>query len=157
MKKEQVIKKLKKGSGIITVLCLAAVVFDLCLLIAHGKNIAAYGSGWEQPMLYSKYRECITFGINSVIMLIAAVLFFRIAKNGMPFTAGNIRLVRIIGVLFLLNAAIPSVAAAGISNGDFGYASIINPLALVEGLLFLFISYIIRYGAMLQQESDETL
>ena len=70
-------------------------------------------------------------------------MFLRISKEGMPFSAGNIRIVRIIGILFLVNAVIPSVVTGAVITPF----SIPNYTALIEGLLFLFIAHIIRYGA----------
>lgn len=106
---------------------------------------------------YAAIRQLISSGILTVIMILAALMFFRIFKDGIPFTAKNFRTVRIIGILFLVNAVIPSVSAAGLLGTFRGLGGIVNPSALVEGLLFLFIAHMVRYGAMLQQESDETL
>ena len=156
MKKEQVIEKLKKGSKWITVICILGVLFNL-LLVGIGfyrhRNIDA-----DFITLYYIYRQIISSGISAVILAVASAMFARIAKVGLPFTKKNIRSTRIIGVLFLLNAAIPSVAALGVGLSEpVAYTSLVSPPALVEGLLFLFIAHVIRYGAMLQQESDETL
>lgn len=152
MSKDQIIQKLKKGSKWIVVICILAILFNLaCIfrMFGHVRNIADP----DPVMTYVLIREFITLGINIVIMALAAWMFLRISKEGMPFSAGNIRIVRIIGILFLVNAVIPSVVTGAVITPF----SIPNYTALIEGLLFLFIAHIIRYGAMLQQESDETL
>lgn len=152
MSKDQIIQKLKKGSKWIAAICILAILFNLlCIfrMLGHVRNIADP----DPVMTYVLIREFITLGINTVIMTLAAWMFLRISKDGMPFSAGNIWIVRIIGILFLVNAAIPSAVTGEVITP----LCIPNYTALIEGLLFLFIAHIIRYGAMLQQESDETL
>ena len=155
MTKNTAIEKLKSGSLGIAVLCLIAAGCNAAFAVA--RLITAAHDILDTINRYMIYRSCISFVISVVIMVIAAFMFFRISKDGIPFTAKNVRSVRIIGILFLLNAVIPSVTAAGFIGTAKGVGGLVNPSALVEGLLFLFIAHIIRYGAMLQQESDETL
>ncbi len=150
--KPEIIEKLKKGSKWIFVICILAILFNLaCIfrMICHIRSI----DDPDPVTTYTIIREFITIGINLVIMTLAARMFLKISKDGMPFSAGNTWSVRIIGILFLVNAAIPSV----VTGATITSFSIPNYTALIEGLLFLFITHIIRYGAMLQQESDETL
>ncbi len=152
MSKEQIIKKLKKGSKWIFIICILAVLFNLACgfrIFGHVRSI----TDPDPVTTYTIIREFITLGINIVIMTMAAWMFLKITKDGIPFAAGNIWIVRIIGILFLVNAVIPSVVIGAVITPF----SVPNYSALLEGLLFLFIAHIIRYGAMLQQESDETL
>ena len=152
MSKEQIIVKLKKGSLWICIVCGLAVLFNLsvCVMLFFRYRSLVVTDAVTQ---YTVIREYVTYGLSAVIMLLAALLFFRVAKSGIPFTAKNVRTVRIIGILFLLNAVIPTVIIGGVITP----LSVTNYSSLIEGLLFLFIAHFIRYGAMLQQESDETL
>ena len=153
--KPEIMEKLKEGSlGIAVICCIAA------LLTLGISALRLYNAALNETDLIQRYTICrvmISGVLGAAIMAAAAVMFFRIAKDGIPFTAKNVRTVRIIGILFLVNAVIPSVTAAGFIGTANGVGGIVNPSALAEGLLFLFIAHIIRYGAMLQQESDETL
>lgn len=153
--KPEIMAKLKEGSlGIAVICCIAAL---LTLVISA---LRLFNTALNETDLIQRYTVCRGFVsdiLTAAIMTAAAVMFFRIAKDGIPFTAKNVRTVRIIGILFLVNAVIPSVTAAGFIGTANGVGGIVNPSALAEGLLFLFIAHIIRYGAMLQQESDETL
>ena len=157
MSKNTAIEKLKSGSPGIGVLCLIVSAVNLMIILANSVRSGLFTMQGFTIERYSAIRQLISSGFLTVIMLLAALMFFRIAKDGMPFTAKNSRTVRTIGILFLVNAVIPSVSAAGIIGTFKGVGGLVNPSALIEGLLFLFIAHIIRYGAMLQQESDETL
>ena len=152
MNKDVIMDKLKKGSLWIGIVCVLAVLFNLtaCVILFFRYRAPDVTDTVTQ---YTFLREIVTYGLSAVIMLLAAMLFFRVAKDSMPFTAKNVRTVRIIGILFLLNAVIPTVVIGGMITPF----SVTNYSSLIEGLLFLFIAHIIRYGAMLQQESDETL
>ena len=153
MNKDGMMDKLKKGSKWIGIVCVLAVLFNLTacgILLFRYRRLSELPDAVAQ---YSVIREYVTYGLSAVIMLLAALLFFRVAKSGIPFTAKNVRTVRIIGVLFLLNAVIPTIVIGGVITPF----SVTNYTSLLEGLLFLFIAHFIRYGAMLQQESDETL
>lgn len=152
--KNLLIEKLRKGSFIIAWVCTAAV---LCNLLGAGYTLAHLSQYIGEMTRYAVIRSCISEGILAVIMTVAAVMFFRIARDGRPFRSGSVRAVRLIAILFLVNALIPSVASEALTNGAPAPLAMVNPSAFIEGLLFLFISYMIRYGAMLQQESDETL
>ena len=157
MSKNTAIEKLKSGSVGIGVLCIIVALFNLMIILANSVRGGLFTSNVFTVERYAAIRQLISSGILTVIMILAALMFFRIFKDGIPFTAKNFRTVRIIGILFLVNAVIPSVSAAGLLGTFSGIGGIVNPSALVEGLLFLFIAHMVRYGAMLQQESDETL
>ena len=152
MNKEALTGKLKKGSLWICIVCVLAVLFNVTAvtILCIRYRLADLP---DPVSRYSVIREYITYGIGAVIMLLAALLFFRIAMSGIPFSAKNVRTVRIIGILFLLNAVIPSVIIGGVITPFYTA----NYTSLIEGLLLLFITHVIRYGAVLQQESDETL
>ncbi len=156
MSKNTAIEKLKSGSVAITVICWLAVPFNLIIGFLQFCD-AQHLDIETQLNKYMVYRSSLNNLFGAVIMAVAALLFARIAKDGMPFTQKYFRSVRTIGILFLVNAVIPSVSAAGIIGTFKGVGGLVNPSALMEGMLFLFLAHIIRYGAMLQQESDETL
>ena len=125
MNKDQIIEKLKKGSLWISVVCVLAVLFNLAALMLYSFRIRSLGIT-DAAMRYTVIREYVTYGLSAVIMLLAALMFFRIARDGMPFTAKNVRTVRIIGILFLLNAVIPTVVIGGV----------ITPFSMTKVLLF---------------------
>jgi hypothetical protein len=164
MGKEQLITKLKKGSMCITAFCLLAMLCNLAaaiippLLTEHNRTyVGNIKIAVDMLTKISLCRRSVSSFILAAVMLLAALMFFRIAKDGMPFSMKNAKTVRIISYLFLLNVIAPSAAVYAICRSGPDTVAASNLSALMEGLLFLFIAHIIRYGAMLQQESDETL
>ena len=160
----KIIENLQKGSKWIGVFCLLAVLFNLAaavwpLIETENRRliIGDFKIGVDMLTKIALCRCCISSGIIAVIMLLAAVMFFRIAKDGMPFQAKHVRMVRIISILFLLNAVVPLAAVYCISGSLRDALAALRVTPVMEGLLFLFVARIIRYGAMLQEESDETL
>ena len=107
--------------------------------------------------------------ITSAIALI--ILLARIRKNESPFREENGKLLQFIAIL---NLIIPFVrdAAAIIrdkldaikyrTHSTFNYSVLFTPMAfnywpIVDAVLLFFLAWVIRYGAVLQQQSDETL
>jgi len=155
-RKTTVIDKMKSGSRIICGLCIIVVLFNLFCTATFFISQAKYAH--DTMTTFAVMRNCISYGISAVIMVMAAIMFFRISKDGVPFNDKNVKTVRNIGILILINAILPTTTAAAISGAEMTVmGSLLNPTAFAEGLLFIFTSRIIRYGAMLQQESDETL
>ena len=160
--KKTIFEMLKRSSRIIAALCCIAVPVALIAALLSLQEISAMNQSRSNapdlPLYYittfRKFISCVTL---AAVMAISARIFFRIAKDGLPFTQRNARAVHIIALILLADAVIPAVAAGCITGTFLGTGGIVSPYALITGLLFLFIAHIIRYGAMLQQESDETL
>lgn len=106
--------------------------------------------------------------LGSLILLI--LLFNGLRKNGLPFTERNRKLVRNIGIIQGFQALLPPVfrLIQNLPNKEyldarsnlimtFFHPSNLNYFTLNISVLLLFLSWILRYGAELQQESDETL
>ena len=160
MNKEQIMAKLKKGSMLTAVICAVSSLADL----VSATYIFRCGFSEMQPgTRYQVAEICTALLFIAAIVAAAALLFYRIAKNGIPFTQQNARTVCIIGILFLLRSILPPAAGWLASDTEtfrysvrlLNYGNCIRPI--FEGLLCLLIAYIMHYGAMLQQESDETL
>ena len=158
-KKNTLQNRLKSGSMVITVVCALAMLFNLGVGIVTLVEYNKYGH--DALTRFAFIRNSLASIIGAVIMGLAALMFLRISRNGIPFTDKNVRTVRVIAVLIIVNSFFPVIVSAAASGTDMGnvmvLGSMLSPTALAEGLLFLFTAYIIRYGTMLQQESDETL
>ena len=153
MIKSTVEEKIKESSIAIMVMSVIASLFSAATGI-YGilTNLGTSSDSFSEKMLLKNYVSNL---IAAVILIVAAVIFFSIFKSGRPFTRGNIRAVRVIAFLFLLNAVIPSVIV-GTALGFVG-TSIIGAGSLFNAMLFFFFAEIMRYGNLLQIESDETL
>ncbi|MBR3420414.1 MAG: DUF2975 domain-containing protein [Oscillospiraceae bacterium] len=157
--KTAIIAWLKKCSIAVCVLCAISAFFNL-----KGGLQMLFMTGNAEPgaYIFEIFRKGITCLLLTVIMGMGAVMFFRISKEDSPFRDRNVRTVHIIGVLFLVTAFVPAPAAFVISTLTGAGPSAIEALLInlptaAIGLLMLFIGQILHYGAMLQQESDETL
>ena len=84
------------------------------------------------------------------------VVFYRIFRSGRPFTNGNITAVRVIAALSLIGSIITALIrhSTGMSFISALFSSIFSVFGAV---VFLFFAEIMRYGKLLQIESDETL
>ncbi len=153
MIKSTVEEKIKESSIAIMVISVIASLFSGAAGIYGLLNeVGAAADAFSKKMMLKSYISDITV---SVILIIAAAVFFRIFRSGRPFTKGNIKLVRLIALMFLINAVLPSVIM-GTALG-FAKTSIIGAGSLFNAMLFFFFAEIMRYGNLLQTESDETL
>ena len=149
------IEKIRKGGMVIGIVCVITSLFYLLHALSPIIQKTSYlgNPGGLSAMI----RISVTGWISFVIMLCAAAIFFRISRSGKPFANGNILIMRLIGVMFLMNGVAPAIAAAASMKNPFIFFSMVNPSGFVEGMLFLFVAQAMNYGAILQTESDETL
>lgn len=154
--KNETIAKIKKGSMIIGVLCLITAVFYALLAFTPlGFGSAANNADRLQRAAIVRVRT--EFALNFSTMLCAAAVFYRIHRHGRPFSRGNIMIVRTMGGLTIANSILPVFLYSVMLNDAKSFVGMFGAGSIVSGLLILFIAQIMRYGAMLQQESDETL
>ena len=158
MNKNQIIKNLKRGG-----ICFTIASFILLLINLYGAIAVLRLEPYSQMQAGTRFQAVdisTVFVFNALCLLLAALMFLRIAKDSRPFTQKNVHTVRNIGILFLLGSVCPALAG-NIATGFevFGKMSqqFFRPNDIIAGVILLFIAYIMHYGAMLQQESDETL
>ena len=133
------------------------VIAILSLLGAAMYVVAGISMERMSATLLRIYISAVGIGyfINAAALAVAALIFFRIFRSGRPFTRGNVWAVRGIAGVFLVKAMLPTffqLSELGIlKTGVMGTGSIFI------AVLFLFFAEIMRYGNLLQIESDETL
>lgn len=166
MNNETLVIKMKKGSLVIGIICCLIAVF---LLFCSISTFSEYHSvlNVEDQRNIPTYVDKFVFMFNgfthifsAAIMATAATLFFFVAKTGIPFANKTMNIVRTIGIVQFLKAIIPClipIILVGYHREFFGMIITSTPLYLLMGLLFFLMSYIVKYGSQLQQESDETL
>lgn len=164
-----IIRKLRRFSIVIS-------IFYLFLAVLHLLSGAELLSGSNFPADEGARSwitgKIISYTLLMIISVLAALLFFRISKEGKPFRENHVKMVRIIGVMCFILAAAPvltgflqAVPSVTVSAGAApSGASLITDVMMqvdltpiLEGFLMLFIAQILHYGSMLQLESDETL
>lgn len=103
--------------------------------------------------------------IFSAIAFIASAMLSRIHKDGRPFTKENIKNLRTIGELIMIDSFAPALISSVVGiilniAGKTGNTSVMLNVDIdivLIGALFFLLATIFAYGAKLQQESDETL
>lgn len=158
MNQDQITRNLKKGG-----ICFAVISCIILLFNLYGAVAVLLLEPYSQMQPATKVQAVeisMYFVFNVLFLLFAAIMFVRVAKDGRPFTKKNARSVRNVGILFLLSAICPAIAgnlATGFAVFGNMKQQFIRPNNIIAGVLLLFLAYIMYYGAMLQQESDETL
>ena len=158
MNKEETINKMKKGCLIIGIIsCLIAAFHLFCSIC----SFFTFLNQKEDPLNSTVYfYQSLTNFMSGIIMIIVAIMFFYISKTGIPFTNKTMTMVRTIAVGLFFKAIVPVLIPLIILGYDrtlFVMMISNSPLYMLMGVLFLCMSYIVKYGAQLQQESDETL
>ena len=130
----------------------------------NGTIVSAFAA-----LSYAEIPELIAKFVFTAATLITLILLFRnLRKGSSPFTERNAKLLKAAGILLGLRAAVPALIWF---FSVFRYEGISNPHIFVEFfdhrtlsypavgfcILLLFLAKAFRYGALLQQESDETL
>lgn len=107
---------------------------------------------------YYNVRLAAEGGLLAAMLLIAALMFRRISRSGVPFGAETIRSVRTIGIICIFQGLGPHLTAALIARAPYFSPADLFPLHIMaEGCLFLFAAKVMQYGSLLQTEADETV
>lgn len=116
------------------------------------------------------------YSANSCLLpLIFGKMLKDISKSRTPFTLNNAKLLKDLALILLIYAALETLLAAvgaqlefTIDNNSIQVGSMIrdflsnsgttlNLFPLLMSAMFFALSYVFKYGVLLQQESDETL
>lgn len=128
-------------------------------------TLTSYLAASDYAELPVTIAKCVLTAASLIPLIL---LFIRLRKDGRPFTERNAKLLKAAGILQGLRAAVPALIwffsvfrYDGISNPrvylQFFDHRILSYPAVGFCILLLFLSRAFRYGAGLQQESDETL
>lgn len=189
MSTEKIRAKMKKSSrtaagiskfvGIIGIIGIVCIVVYVSMYFVRGDSLASPISeingtsltveGFEintiADMVTALSSGVVDIAIFSAIAFIASAMLSRIHKDGRPFTKENIKNLRTIGALIMLDSFVPAliVSVVGIILNIAGKIEDWSVMLNVDidivliGALFFLLATIFAYGAKLQQESDETL
>ena len=140
---------IKRSSLVIAILSLLGAAFCVVAGISVGKLIIS---------TMDSYMSAVKIGyfICSVVFVVSALIFFRISRSGRPFSRGNEWAVRGIAGLFAVDFLIQAL----LKIKDIGFlkgVALSGTDTVFFVALFLVIAEILRYGRLLQNESDETL
>ncbi|MBQ9807347.1 MAG: hypothetical protein IJM55_00585 [Ruminococcus sp.] len=156
MKKVTAIEKIKENSTGMT--ALMAVLGLLCLAgTALGLGDAVYHSSFSEKK--EEMAQLLSTGpVFAACAFIAAFVFSRISRTGVPFTDTAVKGLKSIAYLFFAGSFFPNVLLS-VFCGKYATvnSSFIEVDMLVPSILIFCIAEFFNYGVMLQQESDETL
>lgn len=145
----------KSSFAVMVISGLLAVFSILAAVWGYPRNKGDYSKDIMNMYLENK----ISSYLSAAVLIVAAFIFFRIFRSGRPFTNGNIWAVRSIAGLFIIRGLVP--LAVETLSGNLQPSL---PRLLFNGIgvffmavLMLFFAEIMRYGKLLQIESDETL
>lgn len=150
-------KKIRYAAGISSLLL---SVYILVPLYICGKNfLAGFVDGFnsaettEPPSIleFLITLAIVAAGICAIVNSLRLLLGIR--KNETPFTDKNGKKIRQIGIMLMLLE--PLMLLSQWISGEPFYE--ISGITFCAGLILINVSLLFRYGAHLQQESDETL
>lgn len=153
----------------IRIVSAAAAALTLLCMLSVGKSLVSF-----LPDILGDFAPFKVFSVftNQLIwfafMTAFLVLFVRIAASGRPFTKPNILILKIAGVILILNLILPPLCSVAVSEAIEGSGNLfqkilisllgnLNIYNISEILIVMLCREIVYYGTMLQTESDETL
>lgn len=191
MSTEKIRAKMKKSSrtaagiskfvGIIGIIGMVCIAVYVSMYFVRGDSLASPISeidgtsltltveGFEidtiADMVTAFSSVVVDIAIFSVIAFIASAMLSRIHKEGRPFTKENIKNLRTIGELIMIDSFAPALISSVVGIilniagkiEDWSVMLNVDIDIVLIGALFFLLATIFAYGAKLQQESDETL
>ncbi|WP_028516744.1 DUF2975 domain-containing protein [Ruminococcus flavefaciens] len=152
MNKTKVEAMIKRSSLIVMIIAAIETVLSLLMAVMEYKNSKKMSPEVFKMML----PNSVNMLFNASTFIIEMVVFYRIFRSGRPFTNGNITAVRVIAALSLIGSIV--IALIRHSAGMPFISALSTSIFSVFGaVVFLFFAEIMRYGKLLQIESDETL
>lgn len=152
MNKTKVEAMIKRSSLIVMIIAAVEAVLSVLMAVMEYKNSKTMSPDTSKFIL----SNSVNMFFNAATFIIEMVVFYRIFRSGRPFTNGNITAVRVIAVLSVVGSIVDALIRhnAGIPIMSALFTSIFS---LFGAVIFLFFAEIMRYGKLLQIESDETL
>ena len=152
MNKTKVEAMIKRSSFIVMIIAAVEAVLSVLMAVMEYKNCKKMSPEVFKMML----PNSVNMLFNASTFIIEMVVFYRIFRSGRPFTSGNITAVRVIAALSLIGSIVIALIrhSAGMPIISALFTSIFSVFGAV---VFLFFAEIMRYGKLLQIESDETL
>lgn len=145
------------------VLALYMLYLGIGTLLNIGNIMISFQSGGYSALhKWSSYSLDLLCG---AFTLLAAFIFGSVAKTGMPFSDRLSKMTFATGIIMIVSDFLPRALEKAdrfdprfMMPHTFVMELLHNwePLSLI-GVLLLMLALVMRYGAMLQQESDETL
>lgn len=159
MEKENLRKKIRNSGK------LAVIVLTIYMLLPLYTFVKNFGAGFSEGYnsaesasfslsgLIAGLLIVIVIGAGIAAMAISCSLMWRMTRDDSPFTEANGRKIFTAGIMFIAAEPLYFISMY-LTHGS---VPDIYGLSLAAGLTLCCISAVFRYGALLRQESDETL
>lgn len=166
------ISAVRKVCKIIRMVILVALVL-FCAIVALFVGLLIVRSlDSASSVVLGSIGYVLLFGLDVAAILFIAARVFREAEQGHPFARKQVSRLRCISILFVVYALIECIFAvnfqgtASIGGFDIGVlggdvsptpSSFVNVGALLFAVAIYCVSFIFRYGSLLQEMSDDTV
>ena len=161
VKQTNIIEKLKTGSKWLTIAFAAGGIGSILWAVSSLISLLTYMNHAQGAVDYEIYYyvQHAAEGVCLAAMLLTAAFMFRgISRSGIPFEEKTIRSVRTIGFLCIFQGIGSHLLATLLAQGPYFSLTDLFPMHIIaEGVLFLFAAMLMKYGALLQTEADETV
>lgn len=169
---EEVRVRIARMSKCSKTLYVIAIVF-ICITVCFG--VAFFGfaiydgveTGKSPVELVSTLISVLVFFcIGIALLCILARAFRDVSKAQSPFTLVQAKRIGILGILLLANAVLEAVVSVvplhiAIGEAKFDYISspgmFLDAMSIIAAIVCFCLSYVFRYGALLQWLNDESL
>lgn len=166
---ERYLSRVAKASAVarVAVLAFAAafVVVDVLLVVGSARDVLGGASAGSLESL-SAAVECLLY---AVVLVVISLVLGDVAKGRTPFTARQVSRLRFLALVLLAFVVFDAVRSAGVlASAEWGdiYAGVsndvrtfihINMFALFMAVLCGCLSFVFKYGILLQEVSDDTV
>ncbi len=163
------IGRMAKVSRVLSVLFrIALIVFVILVVLFFAASVLSRVEMGESvlSLIIGLMPFVASAAAGCMLLWIAVAVFEDVAKSQSPFSVRQAKRITFVGVLLLVYAVCEAIvsmspyhAAIGIADVDYVAApSLFLDIKLIMASIFCFcLSYVFRYGALLQWLQDETL
>ena len=170
------LSRLEAIAGVVCIVLKIAMGVFICLwllfFLAAGISLISSFQGWLNAfMIFLLLAPVVTDALISVYILYTVIRIFSLIRKGeSPFTNYIAKQISIISVLLLVSfflgaliSVIPAdgyslgVMTIGVSKQGEGIIADLKISTLVAASIGFGLSYVFKYGALLQQLSDDTV
>lgn len=162
----RVSRKIRIALNVLLVVYLIMIAVAIVVMVLAGFGTAS--NDFEK--VFSAVSRLLAAGVVAVLIVILSKAFQDVSESQSPFTIKQAKRIMLMGLILILNVAVEAISSAfapiaseyaGV-NVAFVSAPLttnlhIDVMSLVAAIVCFCLSYLFRYGALLQWLQDETL
>ena len=165
-KMARVSKRIRVGINVILVVYLVMVVAAIALSVITDSGTSS--GFWEK--ILGGLSNLLSVVVVAILLAILSKAFQDVSKSQSPFTVKQANRITTMGVLLMVNVILEAVSSlvvpisSELADVSAGFVSTpltmnlyIDVMSLMAAIVCFCLSYLFRYGALLQWLQDETL